>query len=94
MDILCNRDIDTFKLRVNGARAEVAGLMTGYKNSTGEVKEAYRKVINDKLWKFSKMTGEFYHKTIDAVLTLQSALGTLEAPSDILSARLTSDPSQ
>ena len=93
MDIITNKDVDTYRLRVNGARSEIAGLMTGYRNSTGEVKESYRKVINDKLWKFSKMTGEFYHKTLDAVLTLQSKLGTLESPSDILSARSTNDPS-
>ena len=69
-----NRDIDEYRLRVNGARAEIAGLMAGFKNATGEAREAYKKVINDKLWKFSQMTGEFYHLTMDAVVTLQKAM--------------------
>jgi len=69
-----NRDIDEYRLRVNGARAEISGLMTGFKNATGDARDAYKKVINDKLWKFSKMSGEFYHLTMDAVITLQKTL--------------------
>jgi len=69
-----NRDIDEYRLRVNGARAEIAGLMTGFKNATGDAREAYKKVIKDKLWKFSQMTGEFYHLTMDAVVTLQKTI--------------------
>jgi len=69
-----NRDIDEYRLRVNGARAEIAGLMNGFKNATGDAREAYKKVINDKLWKFSQMTGEFYHLTMDAVINVQKAL--------------------
>ena len=74
MEKLMNSDIDNYRLRVNGARAEVHSLVCAYERSTGDVREAYKKVINDKLWKFSKMNGEFYHLTMDAVITLQKTL--------------------
>lgn len=75
MEKLLNSDIDTFRLRMIGARAEVQGLVEAFERSSGDVREAYKKVIADKLWLFRRMNVEFYNLTMRAVLALQKHLG-------------------
>jgi hypothetical protein len=71
MEKVCNADVDNYRLRVNGARADVHMLMCAYDRSVGETRLAYKKVILDKLYKFSKMCGEWYHQMMDAVITAE-----------------------
>lgn len=74
MEKLLNSDIESYRLRVNGARAEIKSLVCAFDRSTGEMREAYKKVIADKLWIFRRMNVEFYNLTMKAVLFLQNHL--------------------
>jgi methyl coenzyme M reductase subunit C-like uncharacterized protein (methanogenesis marker protein 7) len=94
MNALSNKAVDDFRLRVNGARAEIAGLMAGVTNSVGETQDAYKRIIKDKLWKFQQMVGEFYRTCLDSTLELQARLGVLAEPSNKPSVPPENAPSQ
>jgi hypothetical protein len=53
--------------RVNEARNQLAHLHLSWEQSTGPMKEHYKGVILDRLWKLSQMSGEFYHMMIAAI---------------------------
>ena len=97
MNALSNKAIDDFRLRVNGARADIQGLWNGFSKSTGATKEACRVIRSDKLWHFQKMTGEFHNVCLGSTLELQARLrADLDSPappSDKPSAPLKSVPS-
>ena len=93
MNALTNKVVDDFRLRVNGARTDISGLLAGYNMSVGATKEAYRTILKDKLWKFQRMVGEFNNFCLDSTLELQARLMVLGEPSDTPSAPPKSDPS-
>jgi hypothetical protein len=68
---ITNADVDNYRLRVNGARADIHMLMCAYDRSVGETRLAYKKVILDKLYKFSKMCGEWYHQMMANVINAE-----------------------
>ena len=76
-----NRDVDEFRLRVNGARADIAGLMLGYNTAKGEARDAYAIIIKDKLTRFHTLCWEFYAMTIEAVTALRTDLARGEPSS-------------
>jgi hypothetical protein len=43
---------------------DIEGQMIHLNASTGSVKDAYKKIILDKIWKLNRLQGEFYHKAL------------------------------
>lgn len=53
---------------------ELDRLYDDWSVSTGEAREAYQKVIEDKCWRISRMVGVFYHGVIGALNQLEEQL--------------------
>lgn len=60
--------------RVKGAKADIAAQIAGFKTSTGDVRDSYKKVILDKIWKLQRMNGEFYHKGLSSTAELEAQM--------------------
>lgn len=74
-------------------------LIGEYKNSTGEVKDAYKTIMLEKCWKMCRTSGIFYHGVLGAMTELEmmiqhSALAFHPPPSSNPAADPRSVPSQ
>lgn len=72
--MLANMELEKFIRSVRGAREDILNDRILFKSSTGEVREAYKLVLLDKLWKLSRLTGEFNLKMLKEVADLESSL--------------------
>ena len=65
-----------------GVRLDIQTQLPLMMKATGSVREAYQKVLLDKLWKLDRMVGTFYYETLAATGELQRQLDALasEAP--------------
>jgi hypothetical protein len=43
---------------------DIQAQMEHMNKSVGDVKEAYKRIILDKMWRLNKIQGEFYHKCL------------------------------
>jgi hypothetical protein len=62
---------------LRGAREDIRTQLPGLMKATGEVRAAYHRVLLDKAWKVSRLSGEFYYEVISGVAQLQSELEAL-----------------
>lgn len=69
--MLSKADMTRHANRCAGAKADILAQVQFFRNSTGDVKECYKKIILDKCWKLNKMCGEFYHKELAAVSKIE-----------------------
>ena len=71
-----------------------------YACSTGAVREAYKKVILDKCWNLSRICGQYYHKQLSEITSIETEVlhlnqyGEENQPSDTSAVPSASDPSQ
>jgi hypothetical protein len=56
---------------MRGARLDIMSQMGCYQTATGEQKEAYKRVLLDKLWKVSQLCGEFYYEVLSGIFSLE-----------------------
>ena len=56
---------------MRGAREDILTQLPCYNRATGEVKEAYKRVLLDKLWRVSQLCGTFYYEVLGAVGELE-----------------------
>jgi hypothetical protein len=73
--MLSNHELEAFVRRVRGARQDILNELILFRNATGEVREAYKLVLTDKLWKLSRLTGEFNLKMLKEVSDIETSLG-------------------
>jgi hypothetical protein len=69
MEELEKFDFQRLGIEVGMKKHELRGLLEGYNNSVGSVKEAYAKIITDKIWKLQTLMGKFLN---DAMLAAGS----------------------
>jgi hypothetical protein len=62
---------------LRGAREDIRTQLPGLMKATGEVRAAYHKVLRDKVWKVSRLSGEFYYEVLSAVAQIESELDSL-----------------
>ncbi len=46
-----------------------------YEEATGDVKDSYKKIVLDKIWKLRKMVADFYYLCNDATNELEEMVG-------------------
>lgn len=56
---------------MRGAREDIKTQASLYQKTTGEVREAYKMVILDKLWRTSRICGEFYYEVLNGISELE-----------------------
>ena len=69
--MLDNEEFSAYVAKVVVLKKDIVSQMVGYKNSTGDVADCYKKVILDKLWKLSKVVGEHYLKCLGAIAEVE-----------------------
>ena len=72
--MLSNEELMKFVRLVRGARYDILNTLILFRSSTGEVRDAYRLVLTDKLWKLSRLTGEFNLKMLKEVSDIEVSL--------------------
>lgn len=56
---------------MRGAREDIKTQASLYQKTTGEVREAYKMVMLDKLWRTSRLCGEFYYEVLNGISELE-----------------------
>ena len=69
--MLDNEEFSAYVAKVIVLKKDIVGQMVGFKNSTGDVADCYKKVILDKLWKLSRVVGEHYLKCLGAIAEVE-----------------------
>lgn len=70
--MLDTTDFYSYQTDILRLKNDVEHLMTGYKTSTGDVSDSYKKVILDKLWKVSRCVGEHYLKVLASISDMET----------------------
>lgn len=70
--MLDNEEFNAYTAKVFVLKKDIVSQMVGYKNSTGDVADCYKKVILDKLWKLSRVVGEHYIKCLGAISEVEA----------------------
>ena len=72
MDVLENDEMDAYAKGVRTIVSDLVVQMEDYEQTVGDTRDAYKKVILDKLWKLSQYVGEHYHKSIGTISELEA----------------------
>ena len=70
--MLDNEEFSDYTAKVIVMKRDILGQMVGFKNSTGDVADCYKKVILDKLWKLNRLVGEHYLKCLGAIAEVEA----------------------
>ncbi len=70
--MLDNEEFNAYTTKVFVLKKDIVSQMVGYKNSTGDVADCYKKVILDKLWKLSRVVGEHYLKCLASIAEVEA----------------------
>lgn len=70
--MLDNEEFSDYTTKVLVMKRDIVGQMVGFKNSTGDVADCYKKIILDKLWKLNRIVGEHYLKCLGAIAEVEA----------------------
>ena len=70
--MLDNEEFSDYTSKVIVMKRDILGQMVGFKNSTGDVADCYKRVILDKLWKLNRIVGEHYLKCLGAIAEVEA----------------------
>lgn len=70
--MLDNEEFSDYTAKVLVMKRDIVGQMVGFKNSTGDVADCYKKIILDKLWKLNRIVGEHYLKCLGAIAEVEA----------------------
>jgi len=70
--MLDNGEFSDYTAKVIVLKRDIVNQMVGFKHSTGDVADCYKKVILDKLWKLNRIIGEHYLKCLGAIAEVEA----------------------